>query len=226
LPGRATGILALVLLVAASAVGITDWYREPGREDYRSATRYILDHQRPGDQVIYHPFYLPHAFDYYETLAGRSLPSEAEPGSHPPRVWLAARFAAPPPELSESLARAYKSETSQTFEGGPSVTLYADGTTDASLQAEDVNNPATAERVCLRGDSLQTLGEEFNAFAPSLRSALNQIEGPDAQQILQEANQGLAKVKANPGLLLNEQQLDETFASTQAAAEDAGLSWC
>jgi hypothetical protein len=98
-----------------------------------------------------------------------------------------------------------------------------DGTTDASTTAADDTH---VYRVCFHGDSLQTLGEASDAFAPSLRSALRKIEGPGAEQIVKEADQGLAQVKANPKLLLNEQKLDEAFASAQAAAEDAGLSWC
>ena len=125
LPGRVTGIVPLGVLIAASAVGISDWYREPSLEDYRGATRFILKHERPGDQVIYYPFYISSAFDYYETQDGGSLPSEAEPAAHPPRIWLAVRFGDPPPQISQSLAGAYKPVAARSHAfPNPVVTLY------------------------------------------------------------------------------------------------------
>jgi mannosyltransferase len=123
LPGRAIGVGVLGVLVAASAVGISDWYRRPSFEDYRGATRYILGHQRAGDQIIYDPSYIDQGFAYYQARAGRSGPSEGVPGTRPPRMWLVERFGDPSPQIEQSIAGAYAPVTSQSFPS-PVVTLY------------------------------------------------------------------------------------------------------
>jgi mannosyltransferase len=125
LPGRAVGIGVLGLLIVASALGISDWYTRPGQENYRGATRYVLEHQRPGDKIIYDPFFISSPFSYYEARAGESGPDEVESGTRPPRIWVAVRYGDPSEEIKQSLAGTYTpvASTSSSFPN-PVVTLY------------------------------------------------------------------------------------------------------
>jgi mannosyltransferase len=103
LPRRAAQPIAIGLLVALSAVGVRDWYAAPGAENYRGATRYILDNERLGDGVIYYPpggaggKGVSSGFAYYEALDGRRGPTPVgfrlgqAPLARPPRVWLVLR---------------------------------------------------------------------------------------------------------------------------------------
>jgi mannosyltransferase len=141
LPGRALGIVALGLLVAASAVGIRDWYTRPSVEDYRAATRYILENERPGDKVIYDPSYISDPFGYYEARAGRTGPSEFEPseftlGTRPPRIWVVERYGDPPEAITQPLAGAYApaATTSSSFPN-PVVTLYQEKSSPPQTQS-------------------------------------------------------------------------------------------
>ena len=126
LPGRVIGIVvALAPLIAASAVGISDWYNRPSLEDYRGATSYLLEHERAGDHVIYYPYFIASAFAHYAAQAAESLPTEVEPGTQPPRIWLAVRFGDLPEQVSQPLADAYApAPGSVFFPGGPEMTLY------------------------------------------------------------------------------------------------------
>jgi len=67
------------------------WYTNAVKEDWRNATRYVLEHERAGDRVA---FYVPHGknpFDYYVQLSGRSGPAPLDIARTPRttgRIWL------------------------------------------------------------------------------------------------------------------------------------------
>jgi mannosyltransferase len=57
----------LLVLVGFSLLGVADWYVNAEKDDWRSATSYVLSESQPGDAVI---FYLPRInspFDYYRS---------------------------------------------------------------------------------------------------------------------------------------------------------------
>jgi mannosyltransferase len=97
LPGQAPAAIAIVLLIASSAVGIHAWYTRPSQEDYRGATRYVLEHERRGDALVADPAdAVDFGLAYYEALAGLSGPSQirlpiAAGRARPSRIWLVIR---------------------------------------------------------------------------------------------------------------------------------------
>jgi len=81
--------LAAVLVL--SGLQLHQWYTNAVKEDWRDATRYVLEHERVGDRVA---FYVPHGenpFDYYVQLSGRSGPAPLDVARTPRttgRIWL------------------------------------------------------------------------------------------------------------------------------------------
>ena len=119
LPRRSFTALALALLLVCSAVGIRNWYRRPSQEDYRAATRQILEAARPGDGIIGYPAKtVSYGLAYYESLAHREGPAPVAfglrtgPSSRPPRLWLVMRdsdtSAAEQREVEDSVSREYQ----------------------------------------------------------------------------------------------------------------------
>jgi mannosyltransferase len=103
LPQRAAQAIAIGLLTVLSVVGIRNWYTAPGQENYRGATRYILNNEQPGDGVIYYPAGgaggkgVSSGFAYYDALDGKHGPTRVQfqlgqaPRARPPRLWLVLR---------------------------------------------------------------------------------------------------------------------------------------
>lgn len=101
LPWRAVGLIVLGLLVVLSALGIRDWYTHPSPEDFRGATRYILENEQRDDGIIYYPAGTlagpTSGIAYYEALASTSGPTPVRfqlgraPLTRPPRIWLVMR---------------------------------------------------------------------------------------------------------------------------------------
>jgi mannosyltransferase len=140
---QAAQAIALGLLVVLSAVGVRNWYTSPGAENYRGAARYILDHERPGDGVIYYPAGsvggkgASSGFAYYDALDGRRGPPRVRfqlgraPLARPPRIWLVLRdsdVAADGPhrqsQVESSVSRAYRRVGSATHLRNLTLVLY------------------------------------------------------------------------------------------------------
>jgi mannosyltransferase len=157
LPGRLIGLGVLGLLIAASAVGISDWYRRPSLEDYRAATRYILEHQHPGDMIIYDPLYISDPFHYYQARASRSGPGELEFGARPPRIWVAERFGDPPQEIQQSLPGPYTPVAKSSSFTNPVVTLYQANAPSTTQPSANTGAPKgiTAVGAALSNTNLQ-----------------------------------------------------------------------
>jgi mannosyltransferase len=98
LPKPAAVAIALGLLAVFSAAGIRAWYTHPSLEDYRDATRYLVQNERRGDGLIEYPAKTASfGIAYYETLDGTRGPTPVgfrlgrTPLAHPPRIWLVMR---------------------------------------------------------------------------------------------------------------------------------------
>ncbi len=101
LPRRGAAVSAAVLLVALSCWRLAAWYAQPGQEDNRDATRYIVSHALPGDGLLVFPDTVaaPEAdsLEYYLRRDGASGPALVALGgleSHHPRpgrLWLVLR---------------------------------------------------------------------------------------------------------------------------------------
>lgn len=115
LPGRVLRAGALALVVALSVVALFAWYDQASHEDYRSATRYLVAHERRGDGVIYYPSYTGYGFSYYEArdhargpanvpfTLGRTVSSGAD------RIWLVMRTSDVDARLRAQIARSFGS---------------------------------------------------------------------------------------------------------------------
>ena len=106
LPQRQVARAAGVALVAVSVLGVVQWYRTDGREDWRAATAAVLAAAQPGDIVVVQPFEAEPTVAYYERRAGRTSPPLAGPSDDDPatapRLWeVDRRVTGPPPELQE-----------------------------------------------------------------------------------------------------------------------------
>jgi mannosyltransferase len=138
LPWRASAAVAIVLLVALSAVGIRDWYRHPSLEDYRDATRYLLSGERPADGVVYYP---PgtlagptSGIAYYEAVSGEKGPAPIGfqlgygPLARPPRLWLVLRDSDVPAQrqsqIESSIASGYAQVGARREFRNVTVVLY------------------------------------------------------------------------------------------------------
>lgn len=141
LPGRAVGLIGLGLLVALSALRIRDWYTQPSQENFRGATRYILENQQRDDGIIYYPAGTlagpTSGIAYYEALAGTNGPTPIRfqlgrtPPARPPRIWLVMRdsdVAAAGPrrqgQVKSSISGEYEQLRAQTDFRNVTVILY------------------------------------------------------------------------------------------------------
>jgi uncharacterized membrane protein len=68
--GPRLGALVLIALVAASALGVRDWYRAPSHEDWRAATRLADQAIAPGEPIVVEPWGGVFAVRYYEDRLG------------------------------------------------------------------------------------------------------------------------------------------------------------
>ena len=102
---------ALLLFAAWSLPGVDSLYQkdlDTGREDFRSATRYILAHAEPGDAILFHQPIGRMPFEYYRSLT----PSAAYPivlyPAHGEGLTFKDFYAGRPPQpLLESVASQY-----------------------------------------------------------------------------------------------------------------------
>ena len=62
---RALSVGALLLLLAISAHALVGYYRSSGKDDWRAATRYILDSAQEGDAALFFPRFGVDPFEYY-----------------------------------------------------------------------------------------------------------------------------------------------------------------
>ena len=79
---RALRFGALLVLVAISAHALTGYYRGSDKDDWRAATRYVLDSAQDGDALMFFPRYGVDPFEYYRVQRGSSArePSVIYPG--------------------------------------------------------------------------------------------------------------------------------------------------
>ncbi len=59
---------AIVLVVALAASGLHGWYYDYDKEDWRSATRYVLSEARPDDAIVLYAGRMKRPFGYYVAL--------------------------------------------------------------------------------------------------------------------------------------------------------------
>lgn len=134
LPGSAVSWGSLGLVVALLVVGLVDWYRQPGAENYRGAARFLLAHARGGDAVFYDPSYAAYPFTHYEALAHAigppvlgTLPTQPSAG-RPSRLWLVFRDSDVPlaqqTQVKRSLAAGYAQVGPQTAFTNLTLILY------------------------------------------------------------------------------------------------------
>ena len=72
---RALSLGATAVLLAISAHALVSYYRSSGKDDWRDATRYVLDSSRAGDAALFYPSYAVAPFDYYRALHDSSSQS-------------------------------------------------------------------------------------------------------------------------------------------------------
>jgi hypothetical protein len=62
---RALSLGAMLLLLAISTHALVAYYRSSGKDDWRAATRYVLDSAHDGDAALFFPSYGVDPFEYY-----------------------------------------------------------------------------------------------------------------------------------------------------------------
>ena len=72
---HAASMGTMVLLLAISAHALARYYRTSDKDDWRSATHYILDSARAGDAAIFVPGYVVAPFDYYRASSDATTSS-------------------------------------------------------------------------------------------------------------------------------------------------------
>jgi mannosyltransferase len=72
---RPLGATVLVAMLAASLAGTWAQSSRPIKSDFRSAARFVLDHQQPGDLLIFQIPYSRYAFSYYSNAGKPEEPS-------------------------------------------------------------------------------------------------------------------------------------------------------
>jgi mannosyltransferase len=142
-PWRTPRAIVLAVLVVLSATQLRDGYTRPGPENYRGATRYILQSERRGDGIVYYPAGTlagpTSGIAYYAALAGVTGPSPVRfqlgraPLEHPPRIWLVMRDSDVPTQqrrwVESSISRTYDTVSARTDFRNITVILYRDKTT-------------------------------------------------------------------------------------------------
>jgi len=88
----ATGML-VALLVWLSATRLAVYYGRDGLENWRDATRSVLNDMRPSDAIVFYPPYAQRPFEYYQRQAEVSQPPRALAPApvDQQRVWLVIR---------------------------------------------------------------------------------------------------------------------------------------
>ena len=84
---------AIAALLVTESTTLLGWYRQPAWEQWREATRFVASAARPGDGLVFFPFYARAPFDYYVRRTGVTPPRllEAAPPGETTRVWLLIR---------------------------------------------------------------------------------------------------------------------------------------
>lgn len=137
-PWQAPRALAIAALVVLSAIQLRDGYTRPGPENYRGATRYILQSEQRGDGIVYYPAGTlagpTSGVAYYEALAdtGGPTPIRFQLGrstlKHPPRLWLVIRdsdvTAQQSHRIESSISSAYDTVNVRTDFRNITVILY------------------------------------------------------------------------------------------------------
>jgi mannosyltransferase len=237
LPGRATQMGALGLLIIGSGVGISDWYDKPSQEDYRSATRYIMERERPNDGIIYEPSFIRLGVDYYQLLAGNSKPALTGIGVHQPRIWLVSRGNVSPVRQSEveqfvlgSYAHAESSGLSN-----PAVSLYRLRSTKPTTPSR--SNAVGPKRLvpsavanCFKAAGAQVRvrpagqGTVVRAFTPD-GAELGAVKAPDAA-IADRLQQVFSASGYETQLLKNDPAAFGIHKGTLTSADSTLLSKC
>jgi mannosyltransferase len=76
LPARGLRFGMLLVMVALSVSGVFAYYQHDfdlRRDDWRAATQYVLAHAEPGDGAFFYTAPNKMTFEYYRSLAGRSI---------------------------------------------------------------------------------------------------------------------------------------------------------
>jgi hypothetical protein len=87
---RLAATAVLIGMVALSLEGTANYYARDFdllREDWRDATAYVLEHERPGDAILFHANQGRMPFEYYARLAKRPEPVIYFPGSNGAVAW-------------------------------------------------------------------------------------------------------------------------------------------
>ena len=76
------GLVAVAVVVCASLVSLTSFYRQPGQEDWKGAINYLAQNASAGDVLIFASQYCRFPFDYNLRMSGTRLPPmRLDPGS-------------------------------------------------------------------------------------------------------------------------------------------------
>jgi mannosyltransferase len=80
---RALSLGALLVLLAISAHALVGYYQRYDKDDWRAATRYVLDSARDGDALMFFPRYGIDPFEYYRVrrASGAHEPTVVYPGT-------------------------------------------------------------------------------------------------------------------------------------------------
>jgi mannosyltransferase len=131
---RSTPLFAAAgsILLLAAASRLPRQYRAPGHEDWRGATRHVLEGARPGDGVVFVPDFGRKPFNYYVRRSGRPGPDNItrDRSWDRDRIWLVTREADRAgrrlefERAADSLAAGRRIGARQDFRG-VRATLYA-----------------------------------------------------------------------------------------------------
>jgi len=132
-------VAALSVILTLSLPAVAGYYRLPQKDDWRSATRYILAQAKPGDALLFFTLGAKFAVDYYSEREGRTLRGpkiafqtmtefQVDPRTRArmlarvtaryPRVWLVGRTGQyDDPAIPALLGRAYPYMVEQWFHG-------------------------------------------------------------------------------------------------------------
>ena len=83
----------VVLFVAIAAIRLVNYYRQTTVENWRDATRYVLDAASPDDGIVFYPDHPRKPFDYYVLPAKIPGPVNLQwqPLNYKQRIWLLIR---------------------------------------------------------------------------------------------------------------------------------------